>query len=76
VQRPVVNETGLAGAYDIDLKWSAAPGVDNRGNDRPVDDAGPSIFTALEEQLGLKLEPSRTAADVVVIDRIARPTPD
>jgi len=62
--RPVVDRTGLAGTFDIDLRWSAA------GDD------GPSIFTALQEQLGLRLEPSKGLAEVVVIDAIRRPTPD
>jgi len=62
--RPVLDRTGLAGMFDIDVKWSESG------------DAGPSIFTALQEQLGLKLESSRDAFDVVVIDAIRRPIPD
>jgi len=62
--RPVVDRTGLTGTFDIDMKWSAS------GDD------GPSLFTALQEQLGLKLEPSRAPFEVVVIDAIRRPTPD
>ena len=62
--RPVIDRTGLMGTFDIDLKWS-----DNA-------DTGPSIFTALQEQLGLKLESSRDPFDVVVIDAIRRPTSD
>ena len=62
--RPVVDRTGLTGTFDIDLKWSA------------TGDDGPSIFTALQEQLGLKLEPSKGPFEVVVIDAIRRPTPD
>ena len=62
--RPVVDRTGLTGTFDIDLKWSA------------TGDDGPSIFTALQEQLGLRLEPSKGRAEVVVIDAIGRPTPD
>lgn len=62
--RPVVDRTGLTGTFDIDLKWSA------------TGDDGPSIFTALQEQLGLRLESSKGRAEVVVIDAIGRPTPD
>jgi uncharacterized protein (TIGR03435 family) len=62
--RPVVDRTGLTGTFDIDLKWSAS------GDD------GPSIFTALQEQTGLRLEPSKGPFEVVVIDKVARPTPD
>jgi uncharacterized protein (TIGR03435 family) len=62
--RPVVDRTGLTGTFDIDLKWSV------------TGDDGPSIFTALQEQLGLKLEPSKSPFEVVVIDSVQRPTPD
>ena len=62
--RIVIDKTGLTGEYDIDLTW--AP--DNQP------DAGPSIFSALQEQLGLKLEPAKAALDVVVIDHIERPS--
>jgi len=62
--RPVVDRTGLTGTFDIDLTWSA------------TGDDGASIFTALQEQLGLKLEPSKGQADVVVIDTVRPPTPD
>lgn len=75
VQRPVVDETGLAGTFDIDLQWTSGPSVDARAVDASAD-SGPSIFTAVEEQLGLKLEPTRAPFDVVVVDAISRPTPD
>jgi uncharacterized protein (TIGR03435 family) len=72
VSRVVVDRTGLADRYDIDLKWSpelAAGGV-------PADPDTPNIFTAIQEQLGLRLEASRAPIDVLVIDRVERPTPD
>ena len=70
---PVTNRTGLEGFYDLTLRYSfrslsADPNA-------PSDDA-PSIFTALQEQLGLKLVPEKTKVKVFVIDHIERPTPD
>lgn len=67
LQLVVLDETNLAGPFDITLKWSQ----DASGS---ADD--PSIFAAVEEQLGLKLEPRKANVDVLVIDRIERPTPD
>lgn len=67
VGRPVVNKTGLAGGFDMDLKWAT--------DDTAADgDGGPSIFTALQEQLGLKLESERNPFQVFVVDRITQPT--
>ena len=66
VGRTVVDESRLEGSFDVDLEWSP----DQTATDRP------SLFTALEEQLGLKLEPTRRPADVLVIDHVERPTPD
>jgi uncharacterized protein (TIGR03435 family) len=65
--RTVVDKTGLTGWYDIDLKWTPD---DQQG----TPDAGPTLFTALEEQLGLKLVPSKGPVDVIVVDHIERPT--
>jgi uncharacterized protein (TIGR03435 family) len=62
----VADRTGLAGAYDIDLTWSPDP----------TTDSGPSLFTAIQEQLGLKLEPSKAPVEVLVIDRLEKPTAD
>ena len=73
--RPVANRTGLAGAFDFDLQWTSGPVAPAPGVTAPPDD-GPSIFAALQEQLGLRLEPGRDAFDVVVIDAVQRPTPD
>src|SRR5688572_7064844 len=63
--RAVLDRTGLTGGYDIDLKWTVSP--------QPDADAV-SIFTAVQEQLGLKLENATAQLDVLVIDRIERPT--
>lgn len=73
VGRPVVDNTALAGPYDWDLKWSPElqPSADGAS---AVGAAGPSIFTALQEQLGLKLEAARAPVEVLVIDAINQPT--
>jgi uncharacterized protein (TIGR03435 family) len=73
--RPVVDRTGLAGAFDFDLQWTSGPVAPAPGAPPAADD-GPSIFAALQEQLGLRLEPGRGPFEVVVIDEIHRPTPD
>lgn len=65
--RPVVDRTGLTGVFDVDLKWAA---------EQTPDAPGPSLFTAIQEQLGLKLEPQRAPVEVLVIDRIEKPSPD
>ena len=68
VGRPVVDNTGLTGAFKVDLRYASV-------TDAPDPDA-PSIFTALQEQLGLKLESATGPVTVLVIDRIERPMPD
>jgi uncharacterized protein (TIGR03435 family) len=71
LDRPVVDRTGLAGRFDVDFRSApmrTAPGA-------PASDL-PSIFTAAQEQLGLKLEPSTAPIPVLVIDRIEMPTED
>jgi uncharacterized protein (TIGR03435 family) len=78
--RPIVDGTGLTGYFDGTMEWTREivmppppPGVPNpySGGD-PL----PSIFSVLPDQLGLKLESQRGAADVLVIDRAERPTPN
>ena len=74
--RIVVDQTGLTGAYDFDLEFAmdAAPGAAPAPDAAtPVSDR-PSLFTALEEQLGLKLQPTRAPITVTVIDRVTPPT--
>ena len=68
--RTVIDRTGLSGTFDIDLAFQ--PDADRAG--APVDAV--SIFTALEEQLGLKLEPTKGPVEVVVIESAEMPTPD
>lgn len=66
--RPVVDQTGLKGRYDFQLAWTFD---DLRA---PTDgSAAPSLFTAVQEDMGLKLEPTKAMTDVVVIDKVERP---
>jgi uncharacterized protein (TIGR03435 family) len=77
VQRSVVDRTGLTGAYSFTLTWTPESVPAGRGPDAsPLDPNGPSIFTALQEQLGLKLESTNGPVDVLVIEHIEKPTPD
>ena len=84
VGRPVVDRTGLAGAYDFNLRWAFDPGqgagplgAPPPGAVLPTPDPdAPNLFTALQEQLGLKLENQRAPVEVVVIDRIEKPSLD
>jgi uncharacterized protein (TIGR03435 family) len=76
VGRQVRDETQLTGAYDLQLAFTPeqpAPGPSAAG---PADPDAPSIFTALQEQIGLRLEPTRGAVDVLVIESVQRPDPD
>ncbi len=65
--RPVVNETGLDGTFDFDLTWSA-------DLNSTADQGSPSIFTVLQEQLGLKLESKKGPVRVYVIEQVEWPT--
>jgi uncharacterized protein (TIGR03435 family) len=68
----VADRTGLDGSFDLELRWS--PEFDALSQAEPVGSSdAPSIFTAVREQLGLKLEPGRVPATIVVIDRAERP---
>jgi uncharacterized protein (TIGR03435 family) len=71
--RVVLDSTGLTGHFDFKLSW--APESVAAGTDTP-DTSGPSIFTAVSEQLGLKLEPQKGPVPVLVIDHIEAPSPD
>ena len=88
VKRVVLDRTGLAGEFDYQLEWtpdelppplppdSASPRPDVPPPPPPAPVDGPSIFTAVQEQLGLKLESTRGPVDVLVIDRAERPSED
>ena len=73
LDRPVVNRTGLIGRYDFDLNW--APSEKEFGGEIPTpsDTSSPPLVTALQEELGLRLEAMHGPADVLVIDRASRP---
>ena len=68
VDRPVDDQTGLTDRYDFDLKWN--PDDSQAGNPSTL----PGFFKAFEEELGLKLTPSRSSMTVLVIDDISRPS--
>jgi uncharacterized protein (TIGR03435 family) len=80
VERIIVDRTGLSGYFDLELEYTPdqlPPAVADLPRDLPpIPRDGPSIFTALQEQLGLKLQPSTAPLDVLVIDSVASPTPD
>jgi uncharacterized protein (TIGR03435 family) len=65
--RAVVNKTGIAGVFDIHLEFTPE-------QNSAAADAGPSIFTAVQEQLGLKLVPARGQEEFLVIDSVERPS--
>jgi len=67
----IVDKTGLTGTYDWTLNW--APDTVPQGGDAG-DSGGPSLFTALQEQLGLKLERTKAPVEVLVIEHVERPT--
>ena len=70
LDRPVVDQTGLQGKYDFKLTWTKdlAPATD--------ENAAPGFFTAIQEQAGLKVEPSRAQVDVLVVDHAEQPSAD
>jgi uncharacterized protein (TIGR03435 family) len=82
--RTVVDRTGLSGRFDVDLQWT--PDASQRemgpmggppppGMEMPAADPNrPSIFTAIQEQLGLRLESAKGPVDMIVIDRVGKPT--
>ena len=74
VGRPVLDKTGLTGTYDVDLEFMREDQL-KAALDVGAD-AAPSIFTAVQEQLGLKLERGRHTMDVLVIEQVERPTPN
>jgi uncharacterized protein (TIGR03435 family) len=76
VGRPVIDKTGLTGAYDVDLEFMREDQLRATLDAGAAEPSAPSIFTAVQEQLGLKLERGRHTMDVLVIEQVARPTPN
>jgi uncharacterized protein (TIGR03435 family) len=74
LDRIVVNKTGLAGRYDLILRWTPDDAPPPLLNGAPDPNAPPGLFTAIQEQLGLKLETGKAPVPVLVIDRISPPT--
>jgi len=72
LSRTVVDKTGLTARYDIDLTFTPEQPVPAGLNLPPADPTGPSLYTAVREQLGLKLESQRDQEEVLVIDRVER----
>lgn len=68
LHRTVIDKTGLTGIYDLDLKWTG----DDVANPDPS--APPGFFTALEEQLGLKLKPGKGPVQTLVVDHVEMPS--
>jgi bla regulator protein BlaR1 len=83
LSRVVIDKTGLNGEYDYTLVWTPEPGEGGPESiglppqpelPVPADSKGPSIFTALQEQLGLKLESQRGPVEIIVIERVEKPS--
>jgi uncharacterized protein (TIGR03435 family) len=74
IDRPVVNRAGLSGGFDLNLEYTPQTGQGTDANADPA--APPSIFTALQEQLGLKLDPTNGPVKMLVIDHVEEPSPN
>ena len=78
LDRPVVDQTGLTGRYDFTLNWTPDDSeFGGMGASVPPTAAGanpPNLYTAMQEQLGLRLDATRAPAEVLVIDHVEKPT--
>jgi uncharacterized protein (TIGR03435 family) len=78
--RPVQDETKLAGYFDFHLTWTSDQNVSKIDSDKVhaagnvLDSSGPSFFSAIQEQLGLKLEPKKGQIEILVIDHAEQPS--
>jgi len=71
LNQPVADVTHIEGVFDFGLEWSPDELLGRPAPDSPQ---GPSIFTALQEQLGLKLEPQKVPVEILVVDSAVRPS--
>ena len=71
LDRPVIDHTGLTGTYELKLTFTPDISSNRRGEPDPSDI---SIFTAVQEQLGLKLEPQKAMVEILVVDHIEKPS--
>lgn len=74
LDRPVVDRTGVAGTFDVHLQWTPEPGEVGDSDAASAGDSSGSIFTALEQRLGLKLQKAMGPVEVLVIDHVEKPT--
>ena len=68
-RRPVIDRTGISGEFNFDVDYAPL-------DSNPATTAGATIFTAIQEQLGLKLDSARVPVEVLVIDRAEKPAPN
>lgn len=76
VHRRIIDKTGLTGTYDFDVKYAPEDEHGGGSPDNGTSDQVPSVFTALEEQLGLKLQSSKGPVETLVIDQVEKPAQD
>ncbi|MGI4757042.1 MAG: TIGR03435 family protein [Janthinobacterium lividum] len=74
VEKVIIDQTNLPGVYDLELKWT--PEIRVTADNGSAADLPPAIFTAVREQLGLKLSPAKAPVPTVVVDRIKQPEED
>ena len=79
LDRPVIDKTGITGNFDFDLAWRPdASQFGGRGGTLPAasDPDRPDLFTAIQEQLGLKLDADKGPGEVIVVDAVEKPSPN
>ena len=77
LDRPVLDQTGLTGRYDFGLLWRPEVPLGGAGNNPPPpsdSDGLPDIYTAIQQQLGLRLEATKTLTEVIVVDHVEKPS--
>jgi uncharacterized protein (TIGR03435 family) len=74
LDRTVVDQTGLSGTFDFELEWTPDENQFSGNLPRSVEPTKPSLFVAMQEQLGLRLEATRGPVQTIVIDRVERPS--